>query len=161
MLALITPGVRSNLYWFARRIVKNPEAAETILVDSITKAIERVDPARITKFLAYLKMVIRNQSLDWLKKSVKQRTYLKRASTHLTTRSAFAEAISREALKVFDEVVLRLTRRERRAFLMRVIDRLSFEKIAKRLKTTSTNAKTIVFRARQRLQGWMGYLRAL
>lgn len=106
-------------------------------------------------------MVIRNQSLDWLKKFLKQKTYLRRASTDLTTRSAFAEVISKEALKVFDEAVLRLTRRERRTFLMRVIDRLSYEKIGKKLKITSTNAKTIIFRARRRLRGWMGYLQAL
>lgn len=161
MLALITPGVRTNLYRMALGITKHPAAAESVLEDSITKTIEKIDPAREIKFLPYLYMVVRNRAFDWVRRFCKQREYIKKNSIDVTARSAFADAISKEALEMFDRVVKRLTRKERRAILLKVVDQLTFVDIAKKMKITALNARQLVFRARGRLQVWMRDLRAV
>lgn len=123
--------------------------------DSITKTLQRIDPSRDIKFLAYLRMVTKNRALDWLRKFLRQKAYMERASTDLLARSAFAEAISHEALKTFDIMVKRLSKKERRAIVMKVVGQLTFEEISKKMKVPPSHVRQLVFRARGRLQVWM------
>lgn len=106
-------------------------------------------------------MVTRNSALDWLKRWKRQRTYLEKTRGACITRSAFAEAVSHEAIRLFEEALEGLTARERRAIMMRVVDHLEYTEISRRLRTTPVNARQLVFRARTRLESWLKYMKAV
>jgi RNA polymerase sigma factor (sigma-70 family) len=156
MIALVTPGVRSNLYRFALSITKHPWAAENVLDDSIVKAVSRVESSRVSKFLPYLKTILRNAAFDWVRRFKKQQDYL-HLNHDLSTRSAFAEAISQEALEIFDGIVSKLPKRMRRIIIMRVVDRLSFGEISKKVKISKVYARGIFFRAKEKLRSLLAY----
>lgn len=159
MMALITPAVRHSYYGLALSITKQPGVAEVILEDSIVKVLERGD---LTKnFLGYLYMTVRNNAQDWYNKWRRQQQYIARnVDAAVTTRTSFAEAISREAMKLFDKVISKMSRKQRRVVILRVIHLLSFEEIEKKTKIKKGAARQIFFRAKIHLEEWVEYLRA-
>jgi RNA polymerase sigma factor (sigma-70 family) len=157
----VTPGVRNNLVYLAFRIVKEPAVAESLVADAITQTAQRADPTRPETFLGYLKLVLRNKAFDWLKRWKRQRTYLEDTRGRTTIRSAYSEVVSREAIQLFRDALETLTRRERRAIIMRVVEELGYADIARQLRVTPVAAKTIVFRAKLRLDEWIKYMRAV
>jgi len=80
---------------------------------------------------------------------------------HRENRSAFADTLSREALKIFDVEIQRLSERQRQVLLMRIIDRLSYGEIGKKLEMSQGAARALGHRARTNLANWLGYMRAL
>lgn len=125
------------------------------------KAIQRADKSRPGKFLAYLRMIIRNAAFDWSNKNRRKLEYLRiNTNSQSDSRSAFAEAISKEALQFFDGCVKKLTRKERRVVLLRVIDGLCFRDIAKKMKTNPQAARVLFWRAKERLRDFLGYMKA-
>lgn len=156
MIALVTPGVRNNLYRYALSITKHPWSAESVVDDSIVKAISRVDASRVQKFIPYLKTIIRNAAFDWLRRFRKQQDYLY-LNHDLSARSAFAEAISQEALEIFDGIVSKLPKRLRRLVILRVVDRLSYDEISKKMRITVASAKTEFFRVKEKFWSLLTY----
>ena len=132
------------------------------MADTITKVIRRADVTRPGKFLDYLKVVLRNAALDWARKNKRRMQHLADNTNSLSpARSAFAEAISKEALEFFDDSVSRLSKRERRAVILRVIDGLGFKDIGKKMKLTPQAARILFWRAKQNLRQFMVYMKAL
>ncbi len=106
-------------------------------------------------------MVVRNRALDWLKRWKRQRTYLEKTRGSAVTRSAYAEAVSREAVQLFQEALETLTERERRAIIMRAVEDLGYAEIARKLRITPITARMTVFRAKIYLEDWLKYMRAV
>lgn len=159
-LILITPAVRFRLLSFIRKMVYDPGAADSILADSISRAMERVESDKPRNFIAWLYSIARNMARHWIRdRKVYERMLEGRGER--STRSAFAEVMSQEALEVFDGELSRLSRNQRRALLMRIVDRMSCEEIAEKMELASGAVRALLHRARQRLRGWLGYMRAL
>lgn len=159
-MVLVTPTVLFHLRRSVSRIVHDAHVAEAITADAIGKAAERVSSDRPTYFLAWLQAIARNMAFHWIRDNGIHEKILmglpKRAE-----RSAFASAMSREAVSFFDSEVKRLTENQRRALLMRIVDRLSFDEIGVAMKMRAGTARALVHRARHRLAEWLGYMRAL
>lgn len=112
-------------------------------------------------FIGYLRICIRHNAFDWVRHDKVARTFLEHNSREKVTRSAFAEAISREAMQFFDKAVKKLPRKERRIVIMKVIDGLCFRDISRKMKVTEVCARTAFWRAKQRLSGFLDYMEAL
>lgn len=142
------------------KIVHDEHVAEGITADAIVRATERVLVDRPTYFLAWLQGIARNMAFHW-------RRHLKVHEKSVVDfhgkmeRSAFAETISREALDLFDRGLRELTKNQRRALLMSVVDQMSCGEIGDRLNLKSTAVRSLLFRARSSLAGWIGYMHAL
>lgn len=125
------------------------------------KALQRADHTRPGKFLAYLKMILRNAAFDWTRKNKKKMEYLKLNTNSMPgTRTAFAEAISKEALQFFDDTVKKLSRRERRVVILRVVEGLCFRDVAKKMKVSPQAARILFWRAKEHLKGFLSYMKA-
>lgn len=109
-------------------------------------------------------MVVRNASLDWAKKNRRKMEYLTRNTNSMAsiskTRTAFAEAISKEALQFFDDTVKKLSRRERRVVILRVVEGLCFRDVAKKMKVSPQAARILFWRAKENLKGFLSYMKA-
>ncbi len=152
-MSLLTPTVLGSLRFYAMSITKEAGAAELLVDDAVTKCAERADLSRVHrgKLLAYLKMILRNKALDWLRRWKKQRTYIE-LHHETSDRSAFAEVICKEAMEFFDKCVLKLPKPYRRAIILKVVHKLTNEQIAKRLKVPHGTIMSRLFRARQILR---------
>jgi RNA polymerase sigma-70 factor (ECF subfamily) len=149
-MTLITPTVLRSLRFYAMSITKEAGAAELLVDDAITKCAERTDLSRIRpgKLLAYLKMILKNKALDWLRRWKRQRTYYELHHDG-ADRGAFAEVICREAMEFFDRCVLKLPKEYRKAIILKVVHKLTNEQIAKRLKVPRGTIMSRLFRARK------------
>jgi RNA polymerase sigma-70 factor, ECF subfamily len=152
-MSLLTPTVLGKLRFYAMSITKEAGAAELLVDDAVTKCAERADLSKVHpgKLLAYLKMILRNKALDWLRRWKKQRTYIE-LHHETSDRSAFAEVICKEAMEFFDGCVLKLPKQYRRAVVLKVVHKLTNEQIAKRLKVPHGTVMSRLFRARQLLR---------
>lgn len=129
--------------------------------DSIIRALQRADKSLPGKFLAYVRMILRNAAFDWARKNKRKMEYLRiNTNSQPSTRSAFAEAISKEALQFFDSCVKKLSRKERRVVILRVIEGLCFRDVAKKMKTSPQAARILFWRAKERLRDFLGYMKA-
>jgi RNA polymerase sigma factor (sigma-70 family) len=123
---------------------------------------ERVAIDRPLFFESWLGGIARNKALHWIRRRKVEETASGDLTRHARTeRSAFREAISQEALDLFDREIRRLTKAQRQALLLRIIDHLSFDEIGVRMRMRAGAARALVFRARGRLTGWLDYMRAL
>jgi RNA polymerase sigma-70 factor (ECF subfamily) len=160
-MELLTPGVRNSLYARAFAITKDAGAADTIVADSITKCAQRVDPEKVPtkKLLAYLSMVVRNDSLSWYRKEVCRRRYL--ALHHdVTVRSAFSETAEREAAQLFEAAVAKIPEIFQQVMILRVVDQLTNKEVAEKLQIAQGTVMSRFFRGRQILLRWIDYLKA-
>jgi RNA polymerase sigma factor (sigma-70 family) len=141
-------------------MIRNPAAAEAIVEESVLHAVQHFRGDRGASIGTLVLHTARNRVLDWMKHQKVKERHLERRG-HGNTRSAFAEALTREALELFDREVKRLKKRDRQVILMRVVDQMGFEEISQKLRLTVENARLIFWRARTQLAEWLGYMRAL
>lgn len=142
--------------------MRDRHQVEIILADSISHALQRVLIDRPVYFVAWLAMIARNRAFRLLRDlEIEGRVFGDLASRARSERSAFAEAISREALDLFDRGIEQLTKSQRRVLLLRIVDHLSFDEIGARLKMRPGAARSHAQRAKGRLTEWVGYMRAL
>jgi RNA polymerase sigma factor (sigma-70 family) len=134
--------------------------AEAIAEDAVVRALERLEVDRPTNFMAWLFQIARNLCRHFIRDRKATQRMLENQSRR-NARSAFADAITREALQVFDVEFQRLTPRQRRVFLMRIIDRLSFREIGQKMELRPGAARAVFHRAKERLGTWLGYMRVL
>lgn len=161
LMRLLNQTTREVLRSYARSITKDDGAAEIIVEDAILKCAERVDPAKVGtgKLLAYLKVVIRNRSFDWLRKMKHQRSY---SNLHheMTTRSAFSEAASREVVQLFKDEVAKIPEVFQQVVTLRIVDQLTFDEIAAKLQISTGTVLSRFFRGKQHLWRWIKYAKA-
>lgn len=134
--------------------------AEAIAEDAVVRALERLEMDRPTHFLPWLFSIARNLCRHFIRDKKSTQRMLEKQG-YRETRSAFAETITREALSIFDIELQRLTERQRRVFLMRIIDKLSFREIGDRLDIRSGAARAVFHRAKENLGTWLGYMKVL
>lgn len=141
-------------------MVYDPGTTDSIVADSITRAMERVEADRPRHFIPWLYQIAKNKALHFIRSQKIEERVLESRKEH-SARSAFAEAISKEALKVFDREVLRLNEAQRKILLFRIIDHLSMEEIGERLKMRPSAVRAVMHRARLKLRRWLHYMRAV
>lgn len=107
-------------------------------------------------------MILRNAAFDWARKDKRKQEYIRINTNSMSaTRSAFAEAISKEALQFFDSSVKKLSRRERRVVILRVVEGLCFNDVGKKMKLSPQAARILFWRAKENLKGFLKYMKAL
>lgn len=141
-------------------MVHDTGAADSILADSISRAMERVETDKPRHFIAWLYAIAQNMARHWIRDRKSYERMLGDRG-HRSARSAFAEVMSQEALEIFDGELTKLTKTQRRALLMRILDRMSVEDIAGKMRLRNGAVRALLHRARLRLRGWLGYMRAL
>jgi RNA polymerase sigma factor (sigma-70 family) len=152
--------VRQRLRNYAWKMVHDTGAADAIAEDAVLRALERLEVDRPRFFLPWLFQISRNLALHWIRDKKSTERMLEKQG-YRDNRSAFADTLSREALKIFDGEIQRLTERQRQVLLMRVIDHLSYEEIGEKLGLSRGAARALGHRARANLASWLGYMRAL
>jgi RNA polymerase sigma factor (sigma-70 family) len=160
VMAVLTPSVLASFRLMVYSITGNDGAVDPMIADSISKCAERAHRVSPGKIVAYIRAVLRNKAFDWNRRAKRRERYLEFVHDEAPTRAAFAEAISREALEYFDAVIKKLPRAIRRVVILRVIEKLSYDEIAKKMKITQTAARTRFFRAKQALWEWVSYMKA-
>lgn len=147
---------------FVKRYVHDYSLAESLTYDAIQKGMEQVEISQPnpTKLKAWLYSIVLNLARQWKRNETSHEMALRKQSVR-SARDSFSEAISREALQLFDHELQRLTKMQRKILLLRIIDRLSFDEIGLKLNLRSGAARAIMHRARAKLRRWLGYMRAL
>lgn len=151
-MAAATPAIRSRMTLFASSITKDLGAAELLVNDTIVKCAQMADPEKVPpyKIVSYLMTMLRNAAFSWFRHDRVVRAHL-RVPRDLTSKSALAEAISREAVEYFKSLVADLPRSFRRVILLSVIENLTYDQISKRLKIPVGTVMSRMYRARQTL----------
>lgn len=140
-------------------IVHDTGAADGILVDSISKALEVVERDKPRHFVAWLFSIARNMARHWVRDRKLHEKLLDSEETRLN-RSAFAETITQEAFNIFERDLELLSEAQRRALLLRLLDRMSCDEIAREMGIASGAVRALIHRAKLRLRGWILYMRA-
>ena len=152
--------MRQRLRNYAWKMVHDTGAADSIAEDAVLRALERLEVDRPRFFLPWLFQIARNLGLHWIRDKKSTERMLEKQG-YRENRSAFADTLSREALKIFDVEIQRLSEHQRQVLLMRIIDRLSYGEIGKKLEMSQGAARALGHRARTNLANWLGYMRAL
>ena len=153
--------MRQKLRNYVWKIVHDTGAAEAIAEDAILRALEKLEDRRPSaSFRNWLFSIARNMARHWIRDRKKEDGTLKKIG-YRDTRSAFAETLTREALRIFDVEIQRLTEGQRKVLFMRIIDHLSYQEISERMGIRPGAARALCNRARNRLADWLGYMRAL
>lgn len=137
--------------------------AETIVQDAITKSLEQISLDRPSNFRNWLFSIAINKARHHIRdRKISDRH--RRGNFGRPTvskRDAFAEIITEEALRLFDHGLARLTTLQRRILLLRIIDRLSFDRISVIVHKKPGACRALVHRARTTLQEWLEYMKAI
>jgi RNA polymerase sigma-70 factor (ECF subfamily) len=141
-------------------MVHDTGAADAIAEDAVLRALERLEQDKPRFFIQWLFSIARNMALHWIRDQKSTQQMLGRQGRR-DQRSAFAETITLEALKIFDQEIQRLTEHQRRVLVMRIVDRMSYEEIGARMEIRKGAARAIFHRAKERLGRWLGYMRVL
>ena len=134
--------------------------AEAIAEDAVVRALERLEEDRPRHFLPWLFSIAKNLCRHFIRDRKSTQRMLENQG-YRETRSAFAETLTREAFQIFDVELERLTKRQRRVFLMRIIDRLSFKEIGDQMELRPGAARAVFHRAKENLGNWLGYMKVL
>jgi RNA polymerase sigma-70 factor (ECF subfamily) len=155
-MAAMTPSARGKLLMYAQSITKDRGAAEFLVEDAIVSAARRTDMTKIYpgRLVGWIKIILRNKALDWLRRWKRVRTY-RELHQEIHTRSTVEEAISREALAYFEKVVGKLPKAFRKVMLLRIVKELSIDEIAKRLKVSTGTVMSRFYRGRHMLMEWI------
>lgn len=142
-------------------ITKDPGESEVIVNDTIVKLAQTIDPVKVPphKIVSYLMAMLRNTAFSWCRHDKVVRAHL-HFPHDLHSKSALEEVISREAVDYFKSLVARLPKSYRRVILMGILDNLSYEQIAKKLKIPVGTVMSRMYRARKSLLKFADYLKA-
>lgn len=166
LFATITPAETKKLEGHIQKFVHNRSTAESIAQDAIGKAWQYIGTLKNPKkLIPWIYTIAINLARHWIRdrKRREEDLYLEDGSRNHPQRyrDGFAETITQEALALFDRHMKRLTKMQRRALLLRIIDRLDYFQIGQRMKLTEGSVRALVHRARMRLKRWYRYMRAL
>lgn len=153
-LALVTKSLRWKLFNFAMRIVHDTGAAEEIVQDGISKAMEFVERDKPVNFVSWLFSIVRNSAFHWRRDKAKHEAAIERGPLQRFYPPAETEVISRESLREFFFACKFLTERQRQVLYFRAFDGLSHAEIGQKLGMGEGAVRAIFHRARQHLEGW-------
>ena len=139
------------VYSVALRMTGSPELAEEIAQDTFLQALKRQKEFRgQARVSTWLYSIVRNRCIDELRRRAAPVVPL---HPGLPSREASAEVQlgeRREAAHA-QQLLLSLPESQREAFVLRHVEELEYEEIARRCETTVGNVKVRVHRARETL----------
>lgn len=158
-----------GVYLFLLSLMRSPETAEDLCQDVFVKLFSQIKSYRFeSPFAHWLFRMARNLGIDRMRRDKIRRAVsldeetpeahplAERLAGNSPLPSAASE--SREEAKAVREAVEELPEVFRTVVVMREWEELSYEDIAKRLKTSEGTVKSRIFRARQMLAGKLKHL---
>lgn len=155
-MVAMTPIARSKLLMYAYGITKDRGAAEFLLEDAIVSAARLTDMSKIIpgRLVGWIKIILRNKSLDWLRRWKRVRTY-QELHHNVWTESALAVAISNEALVYFEGIVGKLPKVYQKVVMLKAVKKLTVDQIAKRLRIKRGTVMSRLHRAKHAMMEWL------
>ncbi len=150
-IALLLARHGEELARHIRRIVRDDEAAQDLLQDTMLRACEALDRLRPgSNERAWLYRIATNASLNHLRSRSRERAALERHAAELDADAGRGERD--DAGPALWAEVARLPERQRVALSLRVADELEYEEIAARMGGTAAAARANVYQATRRLK---------
>jgi len=148
-----------GMFWVAMRFVKNSDDAEDILQEAFIKAFERIHQfsAEVT-FGAWLKRIVVNQSIDFLKAKKQKAMVLDETYMHIET----DEDWSVDNDITIDEVkhaMERLPENYKYVVLMYLLEGYDHREISQVLNLTETTCRTRLLRGKALLKDFLKHKR--
>ena len=147
---------QESMYRVAWSMVSDSDAAADIVQDAFVRAYVNLARCRDRdRFRVWLLATVRNRALDWLKE--KRRGDLSLSDEHVVRRAESlspgrAEQESFELRTALESALGQLSQPLREAFVLRHVEQLPVEDVAKVLGTGVSAVKMRVMRAREQLQ---------
>jgi RNA polymerase sigma-70 factor, ECF subfamily len=142
-----------------RRMLGSPEEAEDAANDVFVKlpdSLESYDSSQ--PLAAWLARVTGNHCIDLLRRRRSEQRLIEPEHDQLPEhaaplRSPFEELLSKESSDAVRDAIFALPERYLVPLVMRYFSDLSYQEIAKTLRTSNANVGLLIFRAKQRLRG--------
>ena len=136
----------ADVYRFALYLCRNKADAEDITSETFVKAWAGADRIRTDTVKNYLLTIARNLHVQ---RSVRNRRETQLDDVHRDpSPDPHARTEARSDIEAVRERLLSMRETDRAAFLMRVVDEMSYEEIAQALSISLSSAKVKVHRAR-------------
>lgn len=147
---------QKRLFRFVFMILKSKDAADDIVQDAFVKAYTALDSFDKDKqFYPWLSTIARNLALNRLKREAKHTTEseLESEFENISDESSdpLDDLINRENDKKFAKAVISLPEKFRTVFVMRMMEQMSYEQIAKTLNISPGTVDSRLYRARSKL----------
>lgn len=156
----------ARVYKVAFMITGSSHEAEDVVQETFLKAFKHIDRFDHHKasFRTWLLTIARNQSINLynvlkrqaariLSESYDEETAAPQDNSPLAPGSSDAESTLsvRQELRRVEKAMKRLPERQRTALLLKAQEELSYDEIAKIMKTSASSVESLIFRARQKL----------
>lgn len=141
-------------------MVHDAATADAIAADAISRGFERAELHKPRHPGAWITQIAANMCRHWLRSRKIHERFLEYVGPPRDVRSAGDEVLGREALTLFKDMVDRLSDKQRRALLYRMVDHLPYEEIAELMGLRAGAVRALVLRARRGLEGWRLYMDA-
>lgn len=142
--------LRDKLYRFALSYVKNRDEAADVVQDVMVKTWEDIDsPASIRNIEAWCMTLVRNKSLDQLKR--KGRNFLQIVDQYdlqSDTKDPLEVTQANETRASINEIIADLPPKQRDVISLRDLEGYSYKEIAEILEIDVNNVKVLLHRAR-------------
>lgn len=138
---------------YARRLVNDTATAEDLLQDTWMKIV-RLAPNYTAQgqFKSWFLTLIRNSAFNFLR-GQKRLSFSDSAHETATDHTPEIDVLKSERHRLLSEKIEALPENQRLALLLWAIEDLDYESIARELNTSVSAVKSLIFRARQKLEG--------
>lgn len=141
-------------------MVHDMPTADSITADALSRGFQFADRDHPRNPVAWVRSIACNLARHWLRDRKKHDEILERIGPPRDTRSAADEVLGIEALTMLKGEIDRLSNKQRRALLYRMVDRMPYEQISEIMGLKPGAIRALVLRARLRLMGWRDYMNA-
>ncbi len=148
-----------GMFWVAMRFVKNSDDAEDILQEAFIKAFEKLHQfsAEVT-FGAWLKRIVVNQSIDFLKSKKQKVMVLDETYMHIETDEDWSVANGITIDEVM-QAMERLPENYKYVVLMYLVEGFDHREISQVLNLTETTCRTRLLRGKVLLKDFLKHKR--
>lgn len=145
----------STVIRVAYRITGNRAAAEDLCQDSFVRLFEKMDRVpEGPESLYYLIRIVKNLSLNYEKRRVRERRAYSKIETH-PAGEASEVLLKKETITGVQKALLDIPYKFRFPLILRVYEELSYREIAGVMKISEANVKVRIFRARKMIENHM------
>ncbi|WP_044415419.1 RNA polymerase sigma factor [Halarcobacter anaerophilus] len=144
----------NELLYFAQKLVGDKEKAKDIIQETYSKVLETQNKREIKNQRAYLYKIAKNVAVDEAIKNQKLQTAVYEESEHLTQKHEQPEeiAIKQNQEELFMQIVNKLPKRAKQAFILYTIDEYSRKEIGKIMDITSNAVEKLIKRATLKIE---------
>jgi len=148
------------LYYFAGRIIKDPQASENVVQDVFVKIwTDREKKQIVSNLKSYLYTAVKNHALNYIKREKKLMEPLGDLSyADNNARTPEETLMDKELINKVHQAVRNLPEKCRHIYLMHRYDKLTYNEIAEIQKISVNTVKTQMKRALQKLSKELAHL---